>query len=118
MPYAKTHRREVVRLHEALTSHGPEPSMITDVEFNDCDIYGPAVVGILHDVAMESCTFDAPPEALFIEAQADRPYVGIIGLSNVRLYDCRLHNVGVLGPPDLLDMFRQALTGAGEPGSA
>lgn len=92
--------------------------MIENVEFDDCDVYGPAVVGLLQDVAIENCTFDAPPEHVFIEAAPDRPYLGIIGLNNVRLYGCRFHNVGLLGPPELLDIFRQAMTPADEPGSS
>lgn len=118
MPYEKTHRREVVRLHEALTSRGTAPSMIANVEFDDCDLYGPVVLGFLQDVAVEDCEFDAPPEHMFIEAAPDRAYTGIIGLQNVRMYGCRFHNIGMLGPPELFERFRQAVTGVDEPRSS
>ncbi len=105
--YDTTHRREVVRLYEALTSRGI-PSLIESVDFDDCDIYGPAIMGAIDGLMLDSCSFDAPPEALFIEAREDRHYVGIIGLKHVRFFGCRFHNVGILGPKEMIDEFTNA----------
>jgi hypothetical protein len=103
-PYEKTYRRQVVRLYEAITSRGI-PTAIESVEFDDCEIYGPAVVAAVDDSVFDTCTFDAPPEVLFIEAQPNRPYVGIIGLKHVRFFACRFHNVGMLGLPGMIPDF-------------
>jgi hypothetical protein len=106
--YARTYRQQVVRLHEAITSRSG-PTLIQRVNFEDCDVYGPAVLILTNNVTLESCTFDAPPEILFIEGQEGRPYVGVIGLENVRFHECRMHNIAFLGPKALLNEFRQQL---------
>jgi hypothetical protein len=104
--YSKTYHQQVVRLYEAITSRSG-PSLIQSVNFEDCDVYGPAVLVLTQDVTLDSCTFEAPPDVLFIEGQEGRPYVGVIGLQNVRFYGCRLHNIAFLGPRALLNEFSQ-----------
>ncbi len=103
--YTVQHEKQVVRLSELATA---APPIIRDAEFVDCDVHGPAVVGLISHVTFEQCGFDAPPEALFIPAE-DRTYVGIIGLENVRFFRCRFHGVGLLAPAEMVEGFSAGL---------
>ncbi len=112
--YGETHKHEVVRVHEAITSRGI-PSFIEDVEFVDCEIYGPAIIAALGDVTIDNCDFDAPPEVLFIEAEPNRPYIGVIALKNVRFFECRFHNIGIIAPHETIEQFKQSLPSQAPP---
>jgi hypothetical protein len=99
--------RQVVRLCER-ASEGPLP-MIDGVEFEDCEILGPAIVVPLDTVAFESSSFDGPPEAWLWEVPPDRPLVGVIGLTNVRFYKCRFRHVGIAAPAEIIEQIRSNL---------
>jgi hypothetical protein len=107
--YDKTYRRQVIRLFEMVPQLGP--AVIERADFEDCDVYGPAIIGLIDNVTFDSSGFDGPPEALFIEAAPDRPYLGVIGLRQVRFYGCRFHNIGVLAAPELIAEFTSGLSG-------
>jgi hypothetical protein len=95
-------RREVVRLAELAA----KSSSIEDVEFDDCELLGPAVVAPLENLTIDGSNFDAPPEALFIEVEDGRYVVGVIALRNVTIRNCRIRNVAILGTRESIAAFR------------
>jgi hypothetical protein len=102
---AETRHREVIRLAEVADRN----SLIEDMEFDDCELLGPAIVAPLDHVEIDGASFDAPPDALLIEVAEDRLVVGVIGLRRVKIHNCRIRNVGIIGTPASIAEFRSGL---------
>jgi hypothetical protein len=101
-------RNEVIRLPELAVT---EP-IIKDADFDNCLILGPAVVVPL-GVNFVSSTFEGDPEALFWEVPKNRQnVVGAIALLNCTFNKCRFSGVGIAGPRDALEQFREAVSQA------
>jgi hypothetical protein len=68
--------------------------------FEDCKLYGPAVIAPIgsHDISFLRCVFDAPPEMLFWDSNADR-VVGPIGMESCTFNRCEFHNIGFASSP-------------------
>lgn len=98
--------REVIFLPDLVDRR---TSRLRDVVFDDCEIFGPAAVAILENVAIDDSEFFDPLEAMLIEVPTDSSVVGVIGLINVRIINCRLRNVAFVGTSGSLQAFRQAL---------
>ncbi len=69
---------------------------IKDKTFNDCDIYGPAVIFIEGVFTFHECTFDGKPEEIFIGVD-QKSIVGPIHVLNGAFRKCRLHKIGIIG---------------------
>jgi hypothetical protein len=83
-------------------------SLIEHVEFDDCEIQGPAVIAPAGpNVSFEASLFHDPPEVMFIPIAENRRVVGVVGLSDVRIYNCRLRNIAIIGPPEVGEMFKR-----------
>ncbi|MFN8559321.1 MAG: hypothetical protein U0531_18950 [Dehalococcoidia bacterium] len=74
--------------------------------FEDCTIYGPAVILPVDHVTFENNTFEAEREALFWEIPDDREVVvGAIGLKSCVFRRCIFRGVGIAGKRTLFDLF-------------
>jgi hypothetical protein len=104
-PQRKEFRSETVRLHE-LIGIG-RPPRLQGYVFDDCDVYGPAVIG---PVATEisDCLFNTPDSerGVCIEVAPSQPLLGVIMLYNCRFRRCRFHQVNVAGTAEMIAGFQ------------
>jgi hypothetical protein len=84
-------------------------SMIENRRWVGALILGPAVLAPLDAVQITNSSFDAPPDAVFIAIEDNRPVVGVIGLRNVVFDDCQFQQVGIAGTPASIASFRQGM---------
>jgi hypothetical protein len=86
---------------------------IVDRIFEDCTIYGPAVVVPLDHTVFDQCVLDAPPDALLWEVPEDRQFiVGAIGLIRCTLRRCHLRGLGIAGPKAMINEFMEDFKGS------
>ncbi len=79
---------------------------ITGRTFEDCTIYGPAVLAPLNQMTFEHNTFEATPEALFWEIPEDRDQIlGAIGLTDCTFRRCIFRGIGIAGKRALIQQF-------------
>lgn len=111
--WTETKRDEVVWLPELAR----EGQTIRGILFERCVIMGPAVVGIVGDVLMDSPTFVEATEDVLWEYEALRPYkwIGAIGVAGCAFVHCHFHRIGILANPRVQDVFRLKMAeGEGE----
>lgn len=87
-------------------------SLIDGQRFENALIVGPAVIAPLENVTVSNSSFDAPPEALFIEIAPGRRVVGVIGIRNTTFNRCEFRNVGIIAPPEAAALLRESLNAA------
>lgn len=70
--------------------------------FEDCDIYGPAVIFMVKNNAILFCRFPEVPnaESLFITAPRLTWVAGIVGIEACIFRHCTFHNVGFIATPE------------------
>ena len=95
-------RNEPVRLAD-LINQG-RPSTLQGYTFDDCDIYGPAVITLVSGGGIENCQLGSGD--VFIEVTVPRTLIGVIGLYNTLFRHCRFHRVGIAAPAELIETFR------------
>lgn len=67
-------------------------------KFENCDIWGPAVLVLLRDVEISNCTWKGTPDSLFWELSPGRKsFTGAIGVRDMAFRRCRFHGVGLAG---------------------
>jgi hypothetical protein len=93
-------------------------SLIENRHWDGALILGPAIVAPLNDVQITNSSFNAPPEALFVEVEEHRPIVGFVGLRNVSFNDCVFQNVGIAGTREAIETFRAVMDQAAVQGQA
>jgi hypothetical protein len=96
--------KETIRLVDLVD---PETSLIERRTFEDVRIVGPAVLAPIKDVTISECTFEAPPEAVFIEVPRGKHLVGVIGLEAVTFQACDFHNVAIVATAEDIRKFRE-----------
>ena len=77
-------------------------SLISNRTFDDCDIYGPAVIALSGVGQVAACSFDAPPEQLVITVTQEKA-VGAIKVVDCNFKNCRFHNVSFIGTQELFE---------------
>jgi hypothetical protein len=106
-PATREYRNELVRIAELTVLE----DVIHDVRFVNCEIVGPAVLGLIDNVTISGCGFDAPgSDALFWPLPASRGAVmGAVGLANVEILSCRFRRIGLAIPeerlPEMIEAF-------------
>lgn len=74
--------------------------------FEDCTIYGPAVVVPLDQIAFEHNSFDGPLEAILWEIPDEKNFiVGAIGLTDCIFRRCQFRGIGIAGNHSLIEKF-------------
>ena len=87
-----------------------DDDIITGRTFEDCTIYGPAVLTLLNDVTMDSNTFEGSRDALFWELPEERERViGAIGLRDCRFRRCVFRRIGIAGKRGLIELFTRTM---------
>jgi hypothetical protein len=86
-----------------------DDDLITEKTFEDCTIYGPAVLAPLDRMTFEHNSFEADPEALFwVIPEGRTRVVGAIGLIDCTFRRCIFRRIGIAGKQELIDRFLQA----------
>jgi hypothetical protein len=96
-------RNEPVRLTD-LIEQGRSPTL-QGYTFDDCDIYGPAVITPVRGGGIQNCQLDGG-DALFIEITPPRPLFGVVGLYNTWFRHCRFHGVGIAATAEIIEAFK------------
>lgn len=78
--------------------------------FEDCTIYGPAVLAPLNDNTFSHNTFEADPAAFLWQVAEDRDrVVGAIGLRRCIFRRCIFRRIGLAGKQKFMDQMLQAI---------
>jgi hypothetical protein len=100
----ETHQSEVIRL--ALLAG--DDAAIRDQEFVDCTIKGPAVIFLGDGARLDHNTLEGGPGVLWELDPAKQPnIVGAILIERTAFVGCTFTNVGIVGPKEVIDKFRQ-----------
>jgi hypothetical protein len=86
-----------------------ENFIIKSKTFENCHIYGPAVI-YLNGAIITKCIFaEVTPEGAFIESPNER-LSGVITLENCILTNCVLHKISIIGTSDTIQDLRKRIT--------
>ena len=99
---------------------GPD-SILRDQVFEDCDIYGPAILASIGQGVggFDSCTWEAPTaESILFEVPDGRVGVGMMGVVNCVFKRCRFYKIGLMGPPAQIAAWRAAVPTPSSPGDS
>jgi hypothetical protein len=98
---------ESIRITD-LATIGP---VISDHEFENCLIHGPAILAPQQRTAITGCSMGGQlDEFLWILPQSSSGrVVGAIAVVNCIFSGCRFEGIGFTGPPDFLETFRRGL---------
>jgi len=86
-----------------------DSDIIDGKTFEDCTIYGPAIIMPLESTTLAHNTFEADPETLFWIVPEDKlRVIGAIGLVNCTFRRCVFRRIGVAGKRELRNLFMHA----------
>src|SRR5262245_20481383 len=77
----------------------------------DCDSIEPAVRWMTR-AWLEDCTICDNGQTIFLPLEGEHPPAGAIILKDCLFLRCRFHNIGIAGPAEDLERFRERLTPA------
>jgi hypothetical protein len=99
-------REQVVRI----TDFVPASAILDGFNFRDCTILGPAVLLPLDATSFENCVFEGDPDAIAWEISPTRARViGAVAVRQCKFSGCRISGIGIAGPPDQIQQFRNSL---------
>lgn len=113
---------ESIRIHELLEG---ESVVIENREFEDCEIVGPALIFPM-GCTFDSCGFAGDVDAILWEVPLRKVTeirsdgteasfyegpvkVGAIAVRNCKFLRCRFRGIGITGPPDFVQQFRESV---------
>jgi len=102
---------EIIRLVDRVGAD----SLISNGLFENVVLVGPAVIAPLENVRLQECSFDAPPDVLFIEVPEGKQVVGVIGIRNSTFRKCEFRNIAIIGASDAIESMRKELRPAEQP---
>lgn len=100
-PGMRVYRNTDVALSDLISTES-DLAWIRDAELHDCVVIGPGVLMMVSDLTVSECTLDTKQ---LWAIDANRGYLGGIGLDRVGFYGCRFRNVGFAGTHDILQRF-------------
>jgi hypothetical protein len=81
--------------------------------FEDCDIYGPAVLIAVGTGIMQECGFEGDAETVFWEIPAERVRIaGAIALEDCVFRRCRFSKIGLAGTREFIKKAREGFANA------
>jgi hypothetical protein len=93
-----------------------EDIVIRDRTFEDCYIYGPAIL-VPHGMGMfHECGFEGDTSSLFITIAEERSVIGVIALENCIFRRCHFRKIGFIVTPDIHERWVTDLAGHSRPG--
>ena len=109
-PLDELPERKSLRITDCLDNY--ESEVISDQIFENCDIYGPAILITLQDVYLEECNFmyNTTLDSILWEVDTSRRplVIGAVGLKNCTFRGCIFRYIGIAGPPDVIQHFRES----------
>jgi hypothetical protein len=83
---------------------------IEGVRFKDCHVKGPAVLVVQGDFSLVGNEIEGDPDAFLWEVAPDRERViGAISIKNTEFEGCTFTNVGLAGPPEVIERIRTSV---------
>jgi hypothetical protein len=96
--------KAVVRIAEL----AKDTEILDGYDFNDCDIWGPAVLAVLDNNTLMNSGFDGDFDSILWEVPSTRKrVVGAVGVQNCKFIGCRFHRIGFAGPAEFVVKFRE-----------
>ncbi|MDO8613729.1 MAG: hypothetical protein Q7R32_13060 [Dehalococcoidia bacterium] len=90
-----------------------EDLVIRDRTFEECEIFGPAVLIPLGAGVLQECSFEGDPASVFWEIPSGRVAIaGAIGLQDCVFKRCKFRRIGLAGPPEAIEKFRAGFLNA------
>lgn len=85
-----------------------EDNIIRNRIFEDCYIYGPAIVVLQGETIMiVNCSFAESLDDIFLTITKDRRLVGFIGCLDCKFIRCNFRGIGFLGTPEFKEIFKK-----------
>lgn len=103
------HADQTIRITDLATTN----PVVSDHEFTNCVISGPAVIAPIQQTTISNCSLGGPPDEILWPtppSQSGRVF-GAVGLVNCTFERCRFEGIGFAGPPEFLDQMRTNLLG-------
>lgn len=100
-----------IRIAELIHPATPGPPVIQGKTFEDCLLYGPAVIS-LPDSLLSHSSFSADPgqeDDVWIEIETPRVLYGVVSFERCTFNRCRFVHIGIIGDSEVHEQFRQAL---------
>lgn len=104
MPRTSMHRQVVYPFELAKDS---ETSILSDIDFDECTIIGPAVLIVLNDTSITNCIFES--RDIFWPLVVGRNYYGGIGVERCNFTKCRFVRMGLAVPEGMIEQFQRGL---------
>jgi hypothetical protein len=83
---------------------------IRDRTFDECDIYGPAIIFIVSPAEFTKCHFHGDPELMFwMPGPGQKGMLGAIAFQNCIFRRCRLIGIGFTGDREVLEFMRTTI---------
>lgn len=86
-------------------------NVVSNLEFRNCRLIGPAVVAILNGGDLVECVFDGPLDAILWDIPEDSFKIGAIGFDRCRFFACRFDGIGFASVPQFAEMMRASIAG-------
>ena len=101
-PADRVYRDRSVRLGELAALE----DVLAGFTFENCEIFGPAVIVLLGETLLDRCRLAGDPNAVIWPAYGRAEVVGAIGLLDCVLRNCQFYRVGILVPDEQLAIVR------------
>lgn len=92
-----------------LLAPSSEP-IISDRTIEDCEVRGPAMVGLLGNVIITDSGFEGDIDSLFVEIADNRRIYGAIGLRRSTFRRCQFKAIGILGTKEQIQKLKQGFS--------
>lgn len=104
-PGTREYRNQAIRLADLTVTE----DLLVDLQFEHCEIIGPAVLAILENVTLAGCRFDAPNETalLWLIPTGRDVIMGAVGARRVEFFSCKFTRVGLAIPEVNLEDFKR-----------
>lgn len=94
-----------------ISSLAEDSDILEALEFVNCLILGPAVIGVLEGNTLRNCIFEGDLDAILWELPRSRTRViGAIGIRNCVFRNSTFRRIGFAGPAELSVALRQGVT--------
>jgi hypothetical protein len=75
--------------------------------FEDCVIFGPALIAFVPPGNISDCTWRGDPDSLFIEVVPKERAIGIVGIKDCTFRRCRFVGIGMIGPKEAVEHWKK-----------
>lgn len=103
------HTDQTIRITDLATTN----PVVSDHEFTNCVISGPAVIAPIQQTTISNCSLGGPSDEILWPMPPSKSgrVFGAVGLVNCTFERCRFEGIGFAGTPEFLDQMRTSLLG-------